>query len=186
MAELVSGSISMGLGGFLAARSESQYYKAQASRERQLFFDNPDLMDEEVLDIVIDMGGSTETASHFIQDLRRQPKQMINFIIRFGRGLEEPADNRQLTSALTIGSGYFFGGFVPLMPYFFTSTVITGLLISVVVMLFTLFWFGYLKARISMGSECGTWTCVSEGLQMVLVGSLAAGSAWVLVYLIDR
>lgn len=186
MAELVSGAISMGLGGYLAARSESQYYQAQVTSERQLYFDNPDMMDQELEEIVLDMGGSLDTASMLIADLSRNPKKMIDFIIRYGRGLEEPADNRQVTSALTIGSGYFFGGFVPLVPYFFTSTVGQGLLVSVIVMLITLFLFGYFKARISMGQECPQIQCVSEGLQMVLIGSLAAGSAWLLVYLIDR
>ncbi|QPG74815.1 Protein ccc1 [Brettanomyces nanus] len=185
MAELVSGAISMGLGGYLAARSESQYYKAQVHRERQLFFENLDLIDQELEEIILDMGGSVDTAAMFIKDLSKDPKNMIEFIIRYGRGLDEPAENRQLTSALTIGSGYFFGGFIPLVPYFFTTTVRTGLLISVLVMLFTLFWFGYFKSRISMGSECGKWECITEGFQMIMIGSLAAGSAWMLVYLIE-
>ncbi|KAF6009024.1 hypothetical protein HII13_003663 [Brettanomyces bruxellensis] len=185
MAELVSGAISMGLGGYLAAKSESQYYDAQVGRERQLYFDDPEIMAGELQEIIINMGGSIDTADMLINDLSSNPKLMIDFIIRYGRGLEEPAENRQLTSALTIGSGYFFGGFIPLVPYFFSNTVGTGLTISVVVMLITLFWFGFFKARISMGSEVGFATCLSEGLQMILVGSLAAGSAWLLVDWID-
>lgn len=185
MAELVSGAISMGLGGYLAAKSESQYYDAQVGRERQLYFDDPEIMASELQEIITNMGGSIDTADMLINDLSSSPKLMIDFIIRYGRGLEEPAENRQLTSALTIGSGYFFGGFIPLVPYFFSNTVGTGLTVSVVVMLITLFWFGFFKARISMGSEVGIVTCMSEGFQMILVGSLAAGSAWLLVDWID-
>lgn len=185
LAELVSGAISMGLGGYLAAKSESQYYDAQVGRERQMYFDSPEILSQELQDIIIDMGASIDTASMLIGDLSEDPKMMIDFIIKYGRGFEEPAKNRQIISALTIGSGYFFGGFIPLIPYFFTTTVGNGLFISVIVMLVTLFWFGYFKAKVSMGPECTTTTCISEGFQMILVGSLAAGSAWLLVEWID-
>ncbi|GMF03967.1 unnamed protein product [[Candida] boidinii] len=185
LAELVSGAISMGLGGFLAARSEVDYYKSQVKRERQEFFNNPNDLETEIEDIMIDMGASIETIQSFTRDLERNPKQMIDFIIRFGRGLEEPPEGRQLTSALTIGLGYFFGGFIPLIPYFFAVTVGTGLIISVIVMIITLFLFGYFKIIVTMGNDCSLLMRISEGLQMVLVGSAAAGCAWGLVYLID-
>ncbi|GME91040.1 unnamed protein product [[Candida] boidinii] len=186
LAELVSGAISMGLGGFLAARSEVDYYKSQVKRERQEFFNNPNDLETEIEDIMIDMGASIETIQSFTRDLERNPKQMIEFIIRFGRGLEEPPEGRQLTSALTIGLGYFFGGFIPLIPYFFAVTVGTGLIISVIVMIITLFLFGYFKIIVTMGNDCSLLMRISEGLQMVLVGSAAAGCAWGLVYLIDN
>ncbi|KAH3671005.1 hypothetical protein OGAPHI_000716 [Ogataea philodendri] len=185
MAELVSGAISMGLGGYLAARSESEYYKSQVRKEKQEFFENPECLAEEVSDVMIDMGASEETTKSFVRDLEADPKAMIDFVIKFGRGLDEPPDGRQLVSALTIGSGYFFGGFIPLIPYFFTDIVRTGLIISVVVMIFTLFWFGYFKTIVSMGDDTSHWVRVSEGFQMVAIGSFAAGCAWGLVFLID-
>ncbi|CDK26692.1 unnamed protein product [Kuraishia capsulata CBS 1993] len=184
MAELVSGAISMGLGGFLAARSEVDYYRSQVKREKQDFFSDRDALDKEVEEIMLDLGASEDTIELFVRDLQRNPKAMIDFIIRFGRGLEEPAEGRQLTSALTIGGGYFFGGFIPLVPYFFTDLVKTGFIISCVVMVITLFIFGFFKAFISLG-ECSSVRKVSEGFQMVVVGSVAAGSAWALVRLID-
>ncbi|ODV88243.1 hypothetical protein CANARDRAFT_26395 [[Candida] arabinofermentans NRRL YB-2248] len=186
MAELVSGAISMGLGGYLAARSEVEYYKSQVRIEKSNFFENPDLLAGEVEEIMLDMGASIETIDLFIRDLENSPQALIEFVIRFGKGLEEPAENRQLTSALTIGSGYFFGGFIPLVPYFFTTTVGTGLIISVIVMLITLFWFGYFKTSVSMGPDTPLLSKVSEGIQMVLIGTIAAGSAWSLVYFIDN
>lgn len=186
MAELVSGAISMGLGGYLAAKSESEYYHTQVRKEKQLYFENEEIIENELFDIVLDMGASESTAELFINDVSKNPKSMIDFVIRFGKGLEEPPEGRIMSSALTIGSGYFFGGFVPLVPYFFVQTVGMGLQISVMVMLFTLFWFGYFKSLISMGDECSQWTRINEGLQMVLIGSIAAGSAWSLVYFIDN
>lgn len=185
LAELVSGAISMGLGGYLAAKSESEFYVSQVRKEKQIFFQNQDTITDELFDILIDMGASEDTSESFINDLSNNPQKMIDFIIQYGKGLEEPPEGRILSSALTIGAGYFFGGFVPLIPYFFLATVGKALLASVALMLVTLFWFGYFKSVISMGEDCSKWTRVSEGFQMILVGSIAAGSAWSLVYLID-
>lgn len=186
MAELVSGAISMGLGGYLAAKSESEFYFSQVRKEKQLFFQNQETVDDELFDILIEMGASEQTAEYFVDDLNKNPQAMIDFIIKYGKGLEEPPEGRILSSALTIGSGYFFGGFVPLIPYFFLTYVHDALIASVVLMVFTLFWFGYFKSMISMGEDCAIRTRVWEGIQMVLIGSIAAGSAWSLVYLIDN
>lgn len=185
LAELVSGAISMGLGGYLAARSESEYYHAQVKKEKLGFFKKPELINQEAAEIMFDVGASEQTIASFLKDLDSKPKNLIDFIIRFGKGLDEPAEGRELTSALTIGLGYFFGGFVPLIPYFFCSVVRTGLLVSVIVMLITLFIFGYVKTSISLGEDCGTGKKVWEGVQMVIIGSVAAGAAWTLVYFID-
>ncbi|ABN65104.2 transmembrane Ca2+ transporter [Scheffersomyces stipitis CBS 6054] len=185
MAELVSGAISMGLGGFLAARSESEYYKSQVKKEKTEFFNKPELINQEAAEIMFELGATEQTIASFLKDLDSQPKMLIDFVIRFGKGLEEPAEGREFTSALTIGSSYFLGGFVPLLPYFFTTVVKTGLLVSVIVMIITLFVFGYVKTSISLGDDCARSKKYGEGLQMVAIGSVAAGAAWTLVYLIE-
>ena len=186
MAELVSGAISMGLGGFLAAKSEAEYYKSQVKKEKLEFFKKPELINQDAAEIMFELGASEQTIASFLKDLDSQPKNLIDFVIRFGKGLEEPAEGREFTSALTIGISYFLGGFVPLFPYFFTTVVKTGLMVSVIVMLVTLFIFGYIKTSISLGDDCGKGKKISEGLQMVAIGSIAAGAAWTLVYFIDN
>lgn len=186
MAELVSGAISMGLGGYLAAKSEGDYYKSEVKKEKLEFFKKPELINQDAAEIMLELGASETTIASFLKDLDQSPKNLIDFVIRFGKGLEAPAEGREFTSALTIGSGYFFGGFVPLIPYFFTNVVKTGLIISVIVMLITLFIFGYVKTIVSLGEDCGYRRKILEGLQMVAIGSVAAGAAWTLVYFIDN
>lgn len=185
-AELISGAISMGLGGYLAAKSESDYYKSEVKVEKSKFYSNQTEVHHEIEDILLDINPdfSEDTIVSFIRDLKKNPAIMVDFLIRFGKGLEEPAENRQFTSALTIGSAYFIGGFIPLIPYFFVAHVVQGLIISIITMAFTLFWFGYIKAQISLGDTCSTMKKVQEAIQMMLVGGAAAGSAWVLVRLI--
>lgn len=185
MAELVSGAISMGLGGYLAAKSEIDYYQSEVKKEKLQFFRNPELINQDAAEIMFELGASEQTIASFLKDLDLTPKNLIDFVIRFGKGLEEPPAGREITSALTIGSGYFVGGFVPLLPYFFCDTVKTGLIISVIVMVVTLFIFGFVKTSVSLGDDCGTQRKVLEGLQMVIIGSVAAGAAWTLVFLIE-
>lgn len=185
MAELVSGAISMGLGGYLAAKSESEYYYNQVKKEKMNFFKKPELVNQEAAEILFDLGISENNILNILKDFDNRPKNLIDFVITYGKGLDEPSEGREFTSALTIGSAYFLGGFVPLVPYFFCSVVKVGLLVSVIVMLITLFIFGYIKTQISL-EDCGRGKKVLEGIQMVLVGSLAAGAAWTLVYFIDN
>lgn len=185
MAELVSGAISMGLGGYLAAKLELEYYHNQVKREKVNFFKRPELINQEAIDVLYDLGLSENTIISVIKDLDSKPRNLIDFVIKFGKGLDEPSEGREFTSAITIGLSYFMGGFVPLVPYFFTEVVKTGLLISVAVMLVTLFIFGYVKTLISL-EDCSSMKKVLEGIQMVIVGSIAAGAAWTLVYFIDN
>ena len=77
---------------------------------------------------MFELGASEQTIISFLKDLDAKPKNLIDFVIRYGKGLEEPAAGRELTSAPTIGASYFLGGFVPLLPYFFTKEVGTGLI----------------------------------------------------------
>lgn len=185
LAELVSGAISMGLGGYLAAKSESEFYDNQVEKERLLFKNCPEQSSSEVEEILSEYNLSQETIKSFITDMEKSPSDMVDFVIRFGKGLEEPADGRQFTSAMTIGISYFMGGFVPLIPYFFTSSVEYGLIISAIVMAITLFIFGVVKTLVSLGNDCPRHRVFINGLQMLLTGGLAAGAAWGLVRAIE-
>lgn len=185
LAELVSGAISMGLGGYLAAKSESECYHHEVSKEKLLHVDNPEGSESSLEEILSEYNLSPETVKMFVNDMSESPSQMVDFIIKFGKGLEEPAEGREFTSAMTIGASYFFGGFVPLIPYFFISTVNAALLTSVIVMLITLFIFGVLKTTFTLGWDVGKVRIMFNGIQMVLTGSVAAGAAWALVRLIE-
>lgn len=182
-AELISGAISMGLGGYLGAKSETDYYNAEVKQEKSTFYDNPNLINHEIEDILLEINPnfSDDTILSFIKDLQRTPELMVDFIIRYGRGLEEPAENRQLVSAVTIGGGYLMGGLVPLLPYFFVHQVGTGLVWSIIVMGITLFWFGYFKTQVAMSNACTLGKKISEGVQMIVVGGVAAGAAFLCV-----
>lgn len=196
-AELISGTISMGLGGYLGAKSEEDYYKSEVKIEKQKFYDTSNNSNEntsvneeilhEIEDILADINPNfkEETILQFMRDLSQEPEKMVDFVIKYGKGLEEPDENRAYISALTIGAGYLSGGLIPLLPYFFTKHVGTGLIYSVIIMLITLFIFGYVKTVLTMSDAATLEKKIKEGFQMILVGSIAAGSAWFFVKVLD-
>jgi VIT1/CCC1 family predicted Fe2+/Mn2+ transporter len=129
---------------------------------------------------------------HTMEDLNRHladSPRLVDFVMQFQHCAEEPASSRALTSAITIALAYFLGGLLPLIPYFCVgrNQVYEGLYISIAVMVVALFVFGYVKTCIVVGWEGGRnirGGCYG-GVQMVVVGSAAAGAAMGLVRLFN-
>lgn len=174
LAEIAAGSIAMGLGGYLAAKSDAEHYAKERERERREVDEIPHEEMREVAEVFQEYGLSMEETWPIVQALRKQPKKWIDFMMRFELGLEKPDPKRALTSAITIGGAYAAGGFVPLAPYMFTTNTSTALLVSIMVTLVTLFIFGFIKGRFT-----GTRP-MRSALQTALIGSLAAGAAFLL------
>lgn len=184
MAELVSGSISMGLGGYLAAKSEKEYFHNQLDREKQNFRVAGDTQ-ACIAEALGEYKLSGDTLASITADIEKDQDIYGNFMVKVVKGLDEPAEDRELTSALTIGLSYFLGGFIPLLPYFFADVVQTGFVWSVIIMIVTLFMFGYSKTILSLGTEVSTHACVINGVSMLLTGGFAASAAWGLVRWIE-
>ena len=174
LAEIAAGSIAMGLGGYLAAKSDAEHYAKERERERREVDEIPHEEMREVAEVFQEYGLSMEETWPIVEALRKQPKKWIDFMMRFELGLEKPDPKRALTSAITIGGAYAAGGFVPLAPYMFTTDTSTALLVSIMVTLVTLFIFGFIKGRFT-----GTRP-MRSALQTALIGSLAAGAAFLL------
>jgi VIT1/CCC1 family predicted Fe2+/Mn2+ transporter len=174
LAEIAAGSIAMGLGGYLAAKSDAEHYAKERERERREVDEIPHEEMREVAEVFQEYGLTQEETWPIVEALRKQPKKWIDFMMRFELGLEKPDPRRALTSAITIGGAYAAGGFVPLAPYMFTRNASTALLVSIATTLATLFIFGFIKGRFT-----GTRP-MRSALQTALIGSLAAGAAFLL------
>jgi VIT1/CCC1 family predicted Fe2+/Mn2+ transporter len=179
LAEIAAGSIAMGLGGYLAARSDAEHYASERTREQREVETVPDIEADEVRQVFQSYGLSVAESAPVVEALRRRPAAWIDFMMRFELGLERPDPRRALASAVTIGGAYIAGGFIPLTPYMVSGRVATALLLSVAVTLAALAVFGYVKARFT-----GTRP-VRGALQTVLVGGLAAAAAFGLARLVS-
>ncbi|HEV8133115.1 MAG TPA: VIT1/CCC1 transporter family protein [Pyrinomonadaceae bacterium] len=172
LAEIAAGSIAMGLGGYLAAKSDAEHYAKEREREKREVAEIPHEEMREVAEVFQSYGLTEEETWPIVQALRRQPKNWIDFMMRFELGLEKPEPRRAVISAVTIAGAYVAGGLVPLAPYIFTHSASNALFISVGLTLFALFAFGYVKGRFT-----GTRP-LRSALQTTLIGSVAAGAAF--------
>jgi VIT1/CCC1 family predicted Fe2+/Mn2+ transporter len=172
LAEIAAGSIAMGLGGYLAARSDAEHYASERAREEREVQEKPAAEAAEVRAVFESYGLTPELSQPMVQALATRPTAWVDFMMRFELGLETPDPRRARTSALTIAGAYVVGGFIPLGPYLVWSSVSTGLLWSVGVTLLALGVFGYVK-----GHFTGTRP-LRGAVQTVLIGGLAAAAAF--------
>ena len=174
IAEIAAGSIAMGLGGYLAARSQAEHYASERHREQTEVHEKPAAEMAEVTEIFANYGITEEESAPVVNALRRRPQAWVDFMMRFELGLEPPDPRRALTSALTIGGAYVVGGLIPLAPYMLLASARTSLAVSAVVTLLALGVFGYVKARFTGLRP------VRSALQTLLIGSIAATAAYAL------
>ncbi|KAH0844799.1 Vacuolar iron transporter 1.1 [Fonsecaea pedrosoi] len=189
LAELIAGAISMGLGGYLGAKSEEAAYKATYRSTRTQVLQSSGNLSSEITSIFAPYHLSPSLLKDFTHQLinSNSPDAVVDFLMHFQHNTPEPAPSRAVVCALTIALGYFIGGFVPLLPYFFTSNVTEGLIWSISVMIVALFAFGYVKTGFVDGWR--GWRCVKCNLggagQMVVIGGAAAGCAMGVVRLFN-
>ncbi len=178
LAEIAAGSIAMGLGGYMAAKSDAEHYAKEREREKREVAEIPHEEMREVADVFREYGLTEDQVWPIVQALKRQPGNWIDFMMRFELGLEKPNPRRALTSALTIAGAYIAGGFVPLAPYIFADDTFTALLYSIVLTLIALLVFGFVKGRFTGMRP------VRSALQTALIGSVAAGAAFAIARMI--
>ena len=174
LAEIAAGSIAMGLGGYLAARSDAEHYASERERERQEVDTVPEVEKAEVAHVLESYGLTAEESAPIVEALSRRPQAWIDFMMRFELGLEQPDPKRALSSALTIAGAYIAGGFIPLAPYILENQASTALITSVVLTLIALTIFGYVK-----GHFTGT-APVRSAIQTMLIGGVAAAAAFLI------
>ena len=174
MAEVAAGAIAMGLGGYLAARSDAEHYASEHVREERETVELPEAEAAEVVAVFASYGLSEAESAPVVNALRAHPKAWVDFMMRFELGLEAPDPRRALTSALTIAGAYIVGGLIPLSPYFLLGSAHAALLISVVVTLIALTIFGYVKGRFTGAGP------IRSALQTTIIGGLAATAAFLI------
>ena len=172
LAEVAAGSIAMGLGGYLAARSDAEHYANERRREEEEIVSMPKAEEAEVAEVFREYGLGEEQTRSIVAALKAKPVAWVDFMMRFELGLEKPEPTRARNSALTIAISYIVGGMVPLLPYMLMASAHRALLVSVGVTLLALLVFGYVKGRFT-GK-----TPIRSAVQTTVVGGLAAAAAF--------
>jgi VIT1/CCC1 family predicted Fe2+/Mn2+ transporter len=179
LAEIAAGSIAMGLGGYLAAKTELEHYRAEEQREYLETQQKTEREKEEVGEIFRGYGLSAEQAAPVVEAISADTKRWVDFMMRFELGLDEPDPGRALKSASLIAASYIAGGMIPLFPYMVWQQVRTALWISIGVTPAALFIFGFIKGRFTGVSP------LRAGVQTAFIGGLAAAAAFAIARMIS-
>ncbi len=179
LAEIAAGSIAMGLGGYLAGKTEVDHYNSELKREYDEVETVPEMEKQELRTFFSSLGLSHEVQEQAVEEVSKDKEKWVELMMKYELGLEKPDPRRAKKSAFNIGFSYIVGGLIPLSPYFFSSSGIQGLKISTLITLICLFGFGYFKSKL-------TGVNVWEGaMRVMIIGAIAAGCAFAIARLIQ-
>ena len=180
IAEIAAGSIAMGLGGYLAGKTEQDHYKSEVKREYDEVENLRHVELQETKEFFANIGLSPTLQEQATEEIAQDKDRWVDFMMKYELGLEKPDPKRATKSALNIGVSYIVGGIIPLSPYFVISTSHEALKISVIATLVCLFIFGYFKSRIT--GVNAFWGAV----KVTLIGAVAAAAAFGVAKLFER
>ena len=172
IAEIVAGSIAMGLGGYLAGKTEQEHYQSELRREYEEIDEIPEEEKKEIRLVFAEYGLNELTQNTIADELAKNRDKWVDFMMKYELGLEKPNVNRARNSAATIGISYIIGGLIPLTGYFFTSTPYQGLIVSAILTVICLFLFGYFKSKVT-GQPL-----IKGAMKVTLIGIIAATAAF--------
>lgn len=179
LAEIAAGSLAMGLGGYLAGKTEQDHYASEMKREYDEVENLRHREIEETKEFFASIGLSEELQNKATEEISQDKDKWVAFMMKYELGMDEPDPKRARNSALNIGLSYIVGGIIPLSPYFFNNNAQQALMISVAATLICLFAFGYFKSKIT-GIQ--PW---KGAVRVMLIGALAAGCAFGVARLIQ-
>ena len=174
IAEIVAGSIAMGLGGYLAGKTEQEHYQSELKREYDEVDNLPEKEKDEVRHVFAEYGLSKNTQDIIAEEMSKDKDKWVDFMMRYELGLEKPDANRARNSAATIGMSYIVGGFIPLSAYFITHNPYDGLIGSSILTVICLFVFGYFKSKVTGQPP------LQGALKVTMIGIAAAAAAFLI------
>ncbi len=179
LAEIIAGSIAMGLGGYLSGKTEIEHYNSELQREYREIKEFYETEKKEVRDIFAGYGLSKKAQDTVAEELSQNDDKWVDFMMRFELGLEKPDAKRAAQSARNIGLSYIAGGIVPLTAYMFTSVPQQGLLYSSIITVIFLMVFGYFKSSMTGQPP------LKGALKTTAIGVLAAAAAFFIAHLFN-
>lgn len=171
----------------LMKNGNRESYETTVRETKELIETSPQETTSIVHDIFSTHGIPSDTISQINNSLHASHDRLLDFLITFHHKESQPDCNQAWISAITLAIGYFIGGFIPLIPYFIADKVLVALYHSIAVMGVTLLAFGYIKTCIVRGwsGRENILAGIRGGIEMCVVGGVAAGAAIGLVRLID-
>jgi VIT1/CCC1 family predicted Fe2+/Mn2+ transporter len=167
LAGTLASALSMGAGAYLSSKSQREVYESEIARERAEIEEDPH---EELLELELFYqlkGFSAEESRSMAEQLQKQPKQFLRTLVQEELGLSEETFPNPWRSTLSAGLSTAIGGFIPIIPFFFTVGM-PAVIASFVISTIAHFVVGASKALVTARPWWAT------GLEMTIVGIIEA------------
>jgi VIT1/CCC1 family predicted Fe2+/Mn2+ transporter/rubrerythrin len=167
LAGTLASALSMGAGAYLASKSEREVYESEVSRERTEIEEDPH---EEVLELELFYqlkGFSADEARTMAERIQKEPRQFLRTLVHEELGLSEETFPNPWRSTLSATVSTAIGGFIPIIPFFFTVGM-PAVVASFVISTLAHFVVGASKALVT------TRAWWASGAEMTIVGILEA------------
>jgi len=109
LAELFAGSLSMGLGAYLAAVTEAKHYEVEELRERAEVKEKPLAEEDEVYEIFEQYGIERAQSKGVVEGLKANEDMWVRFMMDFELKLEKPRTKMAWIEGIVMAVTYFFG-----------------------------------------------------------------------------
>jgi VIT1/CCC1 family predicted Fe2+/Mn2+ transporter len=175
LANLFADGFSMATGAYLSTKSEQEYYRKEWEREAWEVEHFPEGERMELIDVYRGRGYSEEDARQMVDIQSKDPERWVNAMMLDELGMMKD-ESKPLLNALVTFASFVVAGSVPLLVYLFglfvdiprTATFPASLIMSAL----ALFGLGAAKVLVTKLNP------LRSGLEMLVVGGLAAGVAY--------
>jgi VIT1/CCC1 family predicted Fe2+/Mn2+ transporter len=164
----VAGALSMGIGAYLASKSQREFFESEKARERREIEEVPEVERKEIRDIYERLGFEPNEVEMIVRRITSNKELWVHTMMREELGILEETV-QPATIGLLMMAAFTIGGIPPLLPYLVVQEPLHALKVAVVVSLLALFLVGVVKTALTKQS----W--MRSGLEVTMLGSLAAG-----------
>ena len=168
LAATVAGALSMGLGEYLSTKSQTEYYAAEAQREREHIRKYPKLEREEILEMLEKKGYPPALVPQIAEHIMGDEDRFVEFMMREEFGVGQESERSPLVAMGLVMAAFVVGAVLPLVPFFLGIGEMSGLGLATLLALGGLLVAGGLKGKTS---GLRWW---KSGLEMMALGALAA------------
>ena len=167
VAEVFAGGTSMGLGAYLGAKSERQFYEKELKRERREIREMPHEEREEIRQIYRRKGFEGAELEMVVERITEDKDRWLRIMMHEELGLTQSVFVPPIRAGLGVGLSYMVGAMFPLAPYFILERPY-ALFASMVLTVAVLFAVGAARGQIT---QLSWW---KSGLEMAGLGAAGA------------
>lgn len=180
MAEVVAGVVSMGIGAYLATKSQREFFHSEVEREKWEIEKMPEKEAQEIRDIYGRMGFTSPEQDMIADRVTSDKELLLRFMKREELGLIDEHLDDPVHVGLTMGGSFFVGCVPPILPYFFVSDPHSAIVVAILLSVVFLFLAGAAKTRLTKVRP------LRSGLETTILGILASSVGYGLGWLAEK